>query len=128
MSQNDSVSAVIEDGLAILDALDAFIYSKDRAGNYLYANKAVQDLFGASLDQIRGHDDTQFFDLERSSELRDNDHAVMDRNETIERKEHNLIKETGEARMYLTIKSPLRNTAGEVTGMCGISLDITDHD
>ncbi|HEX5756956.1 MAG TPA: diguanylate cyclase, partial [Arenimonas sp.] len=42
-----------------------------------------------------------------------------------EREETNVIAETGETRVYWTIKLPLRDAAGRVTGMCGISSDIT---
>ena len=121
----DPTDSSAADALAILDSLDAFVYSKDLDGNYVYANRAVQSLFGASLDGIRGHDDSQFFDLEQSNELRVNDLKVIADGVTVRREEHDIVKETGEQRVYLTTKSPMRNASGELVGMCGISLDIT---
>ena len=113
------------DALAILDSLDAFVYSKDLDGNYVYANRAVQALFGASLEGIRGRDDSEFFDLEQSNELRVNDEKVIADGVTVQREEHDTVKETGEARVFLTTKSPMRDASGAIVGMCGISLDIT---
>ena len=124
MSVNPADSSAA-DALAILNALDAFVYSKDLDGNYVFANKAVQTLFGASLEGIRGRGDSHFFDLEQSNELRVNDQQVIAGGVTVQREEHDVIKETGEERVYLTTKGPLRNAAGEIVGMCGISLDIT---
>lgn len=109
----------------ILDALDAFVYSKDRDGNYTYANAAVCELFGADLAGIVGKDDSHFFDLERSNVLRVNDEEVMATGEPVSREERDVVKETGEERFFWTVKSPLRDESGEITGMCGISIAIT---
>ena len=42
--------------------------------------------------------------------------------EPVSREERDFVKETGEERIFWTVKSPLRDEAGEVTGMCGISI------
>ena len=109
----------------ILDALNVYVYAKDANGNYTYANRAVCELFGAPLESIVGKDDSQFFDLEQSNELRANDEQVMSSGVTLEIEEHDVVKETGEDRYYWTIKAPLRDASGAVVGTCGISLDIT---
>ena len=110
---------------AIVDALDAFIYSKDRDGNYTYANAHVRALFDADLADIVGKDDSHFFDLERSNVLRLNDEEVMRTGEPISREERDFVKETGEERVFWTVKSPLRDEAGQVNGMCGISIQMS---
>jgi len=111
----------------ILDTLDVAIYSKDRQGRYTYANRLVQEIFGASLAEIIGRDDSEFFDLEVSNDLRVNDEAVMSSGQAVSRRERDVVKETGEERVYWTIKAPLRDGDGNVIGLCGISLDITDE-
>ncbi len=109
----------------ILDALDVAVYSKDRQGRYTYANRMVQEIFGAPLSQILGQDDTAFFDLEESNDLRVNDEEVMSTGQAVARREVDVVKETGEERVYWTIKAPLRDPDGTVVGICGVSLDIT---
>ena len=106
----------------VLDSLDGFVYSKDLDGNYTYANKAVQDLFGASLADIVGKDDSHFFDLEQSNALKVNDAEVMSSGQTVRREERDVIAETGEERVFWTVKSPIRDASGAIVGMCGISL------
>lgn len=112
----------------VLDTLDAFVYAKDRDGAYTYANKAVRDLFGADLDGIVGKDDSAFFDLEQSDELKRNDLEVMANGVTVRREEHDVVKETGEQRVFHTVKTPVLDESGAVVGLVGISLDITPTD
>jgi PAS domain S-box-containing protein len=114
------------DPQTILDTLDIAIYSKDREGRYTYANRMVCELFGAPLAEIVGKDDTAFFDLEASSELRENDVEVMESGVSVTRTERDIIKETGEERVYLTVKAPMRDGSGAVVGLCGVSIDITE--
>lgn len=111
----------------ILDELDVAVYSKDRQGRYTYANRMVQEIFGASLEEIIGCDDSEFFDLEVSNDLKVNDEAVMASGTAVSRRERDVVKETGEERVYWTIKAPLKDAQGNVVGLCGISLDITDE-
>lgn len=110
---------------AILDTLDIAVYSKDTDGRYTYANRMVCDLFGASLDEIVGRDDSEFFDLEEADDLKVNDREVMATGHAVAREERDIVKETGEERVYWTIKAPLRDASGKVIGLCGVSLDIT---
>ena len=114
------------DPQTVLDSLDIAVYSKDREGRYTYANRMVCDLFGAPLADIVGKDDTAFFDLVASSELRENDQGVMDSGASVTRTERDVIKETGEERMYLTVKAPIRDGSGAVVGLAGVSIDITE--
>jgi len=69
----------------ILDTLDTAVYSEDRQGRYTYANRMVQEIFGAPLRQIVGHDDSEFIDLQVSNDLKVNDEAVMTSGQAIAR-------------------------------------------
>jgi PAS domain S-box-containing protein len=109
----------------LLDLVDGYAYLKDSAGRYIFANKKVQELFGRSYEDILGKDDAAFFDLSLANQLRIHDRLVIDQGETIDREEENIIKATGEKRIYWTVKKPIRNQQGQIIGMCGISTDIT---
>lgn len=110
---------------AVLDEIGAYVFTKDRDGRYTYANALVLALFGRPLDEVLGRSDEQFFDLQRSGELRDNDRRVLEGGETLEREERNIVLPSGEERIYWTVKKPLRDEAGAIVGLCGISTDIT---
>jgi len=111
----------------ILNEIGAYIYTKDINGCYTFANDHVLELFQASLEEVVGKDDSHFFDLEISNELKKNDTRVLKNGEFIENEELNIIKATGETRIYWTVKRPIFNKDKEIIGMCGISTDITER-
>lgn len=112
-------------GDQILDALDVAVYAKDREGRYTYVNRYVRDLFRLPAAEILGKDDSHFFDLEQSNALKINDAEVMATGKAVEREERDVVKATGEERIYWTVKSPIRDAAGNVIGLTGMSVDIT---
>ncbi|WP_416305495.1 diguanylate cyclase [Neptunicella sp. SCSIO 80796] len=110
-----------------LDHVGAYVFTKDLQGRYTYANQMVCDLFGLTLDDIIGRTDDEFFNLESYNEISVNDRQVLEQGQQIEREETSRVAKTGEVRTYWTVKSPLRNADGDITGMCGISTDITER-
>lgn len=110
----------------ILDKVGAYVYIKDLQGRYQYVNQKVCELFDLDLREIEGKDDSAFFSFEHSDELRRNDMAVMEEGNTVEREERNIIRTTGEERFYWVIKHPMRGEQGQIIGMYGISIDITE--
>ncbi len=109
----------------LLDSIGAYVYAKDLDGRYTYVNQLVCELFGCPPEEILGKDDSHFFSLEDSDELKQNDRRVMNEGIVIATEERNVIKETGEVRYYQTVKSPLYDQKGTICGMYGVSTDIT---
>jgi diguanylate cyclase (GGDEF)-like protein/PAS domain S-box-containing protein len=109
----------------VLDSIDSFIYTKDLSGKYTYANQAILDLFEKKLTDIIGYDDSHFFDLAISKQLKINDDLVMNKAIRVESEEKNFIKAKNETRIYKVVKKPLYRNDGSVNGMSGISTDIT---
>ena len=109
-----------------LDNIGAYIYIKDLKGRYIFVNRLVKELFDTPLEEIIGFDDSKFFSLEISDDLRVNDRLVMEQGQTIEKEEKNHVIKTGEIKYYWTVKKPLRDENGTITGMYGISTDITE--
>jgi diguanylate cyclase (GGDEF)-like protein/PAS domain S-box-containing protein len=125
----DARSSMLEDAAfrPLLDEVEAFIYTTDLDGRYTYANRKVLELLGQSLDAIVGRDIGEFFDLSRDDSLRRNDERVLRHGETIAREETNRIQATGEVRSYWSVKKPLRDAAGTISGMLGISYETTER-
>jgi PAS domain S-box-containing protein len=121
----DDVSARLSDPANLLAHLGAYVYAKDRRGVYTYANDLVCKLFGREMGEVVGHDDSAFFDLERSKDLKDNDDQVMDSGQTVTAREIDIVRETGQERVFWTVKTPLTDSAGVVIGLVGLSVDIT---
>lgn len=110
-----------------LDNVGSYIYTKDVNGCYTYANLLVQEFFQCSLDQIINKDDSHFFSLDESSELKENDQQVIQFGKTIAKEEKNIVSRTGETRYYWTVKQPIYDDNGEIIGLSGISTDITER-
>ena len=109
----------------ILENVDAFIYLKDMQGRYLFANRPVRDLFGATMDEVVGQGDERFFDVDTVHQIIQNDQRVLALGETLRTEETNVNLKEGRTATYLSVKLPLRNATGEIYALCGISTDIT---
>jgi len=110
---------------AMLDSLGAYIYSKDSNGKYTYVNHKVCELFNKPLEEIIGHDDSEFFSLSESSEILKNDQKVLKDSKEIITEEKNVLSGTNEERYYNSVKEPLKDAKGDVIGLFGVSTDIT---
>jgi diguanylate cyclase (GGDEF)-like protein/PAS domain S-box-containing protein len=108
-----------------MDGMGAYVYVKDMAGRYTYANELVCQLFKAPLDRIIGKDDGAFFNLQVTKQMQLNDKRVIELNETFSAEETNVLETSGETMTFWTVKSPIHNVRGEVVGLIGISSDIT---
>ncbi|WP_131795062.1 PAS domain-containing sensor histidine kinase [Fluoribacter gormanii] len=111
----------------ILAHMPGHVYWKDKNGVYLGCNNRQAQNLGFQFGyEIVGKTD---FDLpwgENQAELlRQNDLHIMQTGETeiIEEK----AQIDGKKAIVLSHKSPMRNKKGEITGVLGISIDITDR-
>ena len=108
---------------AIADNSSDAIFAKDREGRYLLANRSVERAVGKPVAQMLGQDDTALFPLQAET-IRANDRRVMGENRTITYEE-SVVTVEGE-RFFLATKGPLHDEHGVVSGMFGISHDITE--
>jgi PAS domain S-box-containing protein len=111
----------------ILDNVGGAIFIKDAQYRYVYVNRKVCEVFGRRAEEIIGKSDRDFFSDGSVEEIMRSDRPVIERGETISREETGLTFSSKEARTYWTVKLPLRDSAGAVTGLCGISTDITER-
>ncbi|GAB3089829.1 sensor domain-containing diguanylate cyclase [Lysobacter terrae] len=107
-----------------MDELSAYVYAKDLAGRYTFANRALQALYGATANEVLGCDDARFWDMSRSEALRHNDRLVIEDGVRLETEEQLALIEN-EPRTYFSVKAPVRDARGRVTGVAGVSTDIT---
>jgi two-component system sensor histidine kinase/response regulator len=109
---------------AIADNSSDAIFAKDREGRYLLVNRSVERIVGKSAAQMVGQDDMVLFPLQAEA-IRANDRQVMDENRTSTYEETVATLE-GE-RTFLSTKGPLHDAQEAVSGMFGISRDITER-
>ncbi len=105
--------------------LPGLIYWKDKSSIYRWLNKfALETIMLKSSDEIVGKSD---FDLwpEYANEIVSHDLKVMQTGMPLQTEEV-LNLPNGKIKYYTAVKVPLRDESGEIIGIIGNSVDITD--
>jgi len=110
---------------AISDASDDVIYAKDREGRLLFANPATLELVGKPAHEVLGHTDVEFLENEAAArQVMVNDRHIMETAAPTDVEEV-VPRPSGEPCTWHSRKMPIRDEAGSVVGLLGISRDIT---
>jgi PAS domain S-box-containing protein len=110
---------------AILDHSPAVICVKDLEGRYLLANMRYEALLNLSSGQVRGKTDFDFFPREIAQVYRENDRRIIEAGRHMEFEEV-AVQDDG-PHTFISIKFPLRDSAGKIYATCSISTDITER-
>ncbi len=111
---------------AVLENSSSVIYVKDAQSRYILINRRAEQLFKRSRAEILGRSDTDLFAPELAAAAIARDRAIISRCEP-EDFEEQLADGDGATREFLTTKFPLTDASGAVTGVCGISTEITER-
>ncbi|WP_028670868.1 GAF domain-containing protein [Saccharospirillum impatiens] len=114
----------------IIDNIPMNIYVKDRSGRKLLANRSELAHLGlASEADILGKHDRDLYPAHLIPQSDREDRAVLDKGETLSQMENEGADDQGNPLWYRTSKIPLRNESGDITGLVGLSIDVTEeHD
>ena len=110
---------------AVLETAPGLIYAKDADGRMLIANPPTLDLIGKPWDRVKGKTDSEFLeDAVQGEFIMKNDRRIMaaGRAEVLE---EIVATADGQPCIWLSAKGPLRDDAGEVVGLVGVSQNIT---
>jgi two-component system, cell cycle sensor histidine kinase and response regulator CckA len=110
--------------LSLIDSLPLNVFSKDKKGRFILANRQYCHTVGKSNADIIGRTDDDFHPPEMAHKYRRDDRSVMESGQatTIE-EEHRTT--SGTAMHVNVIKAPLYNHHREVTGVLGVFWDIS---
>lgn len=108
---------------AITDNTKAIIFIKDLQGHYLFSNRSHAQLLGLQPDDIVGKTDADLFGEEAASEYRENDLRVIESGQPVSYTE--TLSQNSRNFFFTSEKFLLRDSEGDVYGLCGISTDIT---
>lgn len=107
-------------------ATQAIIFMKDAAGRFTAVNPSCLQLIGRPETEVLGKTVLDLFgDTPGTREIVANDRKVIERGVPIEVEEQ--VEKDGLTRHYLSNKSPVLGSRGEVVGLVGVSIDITDR-
>jgi PAS domain S-box-containing protein len=112
---------------AVLETASGLIYAKDLEGRMLIANPPTLELIGRTWQEIKGRTDVEFLsDAAQGAAVMANDRRIMDRGCEEVLEEH-VGSANQPVRTFLSTKTPLRDEAGNIIGLVGVSQDITDR-
>ena len=112
----------------LMNHLPDAVYVKDRESRFLYANPVVARLMGGEgPEALVGKTDFDFFPVALASQYRADEVELMRTGEPLADKDETRYDPLGNRRFILTTKVPLRDEAGQIVGLVGVSRDLTER-
>ena len=111
----------------LIDALPDAIWTKGADGRFAVSNRAHNEMVGAGSESDLGG--KTVFDVHPphlAQQYHEDDLRVLRDGATVFNKEELVRSRDGRDRWYLTVKTPLRDRTGAVTGLVGIRRNIQD--
>jgi PAS domain S-box-containing protein len=130
ITENARLRQLIEDErrllLTLIENLPDGVYMKDCEGRFIVANRSVAQMMGApSWRDLIGRTDRDFYPKELADAYYADEQVVIREGRGIINREE--PRDAGEARQnILTTKVPLTDAVGHITGLVGISRDISE--
>ncbi len=110
----------------LMDNIPDLIYFKDKKGRYTRINKAKAKLLGLdSPEDAQDRTDFDFFDKDYAKKIFDEETQMLKKKVPIIGKVEKVVYDSG-LRWIYTTKIPITDANNEITGLVGISRDITD--
>lgn len=108
----------------LLENLPQLVFYKDRNSVYVSCNKNKARDLHIKPEEISGKTDYDFFPKEIAEKYREDDKKVIDSGQTIDIDEKYI--RDGQELVVHTIKVPIKDEKGNIIGILGSSLDITE--
>lgn len=110
----------------VIDTSPDRVFAKDREGRILFANPAALAAIGRLAEQVTGRRDREFYDEPELGEaIEAADRRVMESG--AEELVEEAVPGPDGQRVFLSTKTPWRDSTGRVIGLVGISRDITQR-
>ena len=112
---------------AVLRSIPDLVWLKDPDGVYLLCNQRFEQFFGAPASEILGKTDGDFLPPDMVEFFRGHDAHAMERGEPTMNIEEVEFMSDGHREILETIKTPIRDENGRISGVLGIGRNITSR-
>lgn len=112
----------------ILQALPDLVWLKDGKGVFQMCNPGFERLLGASESAILGKTDFDFVEPELARFFQQKDREAMAAGQSTRNEEWVTFAADGQRALLETLKTPLRDQDGKITGVLGLARDITERE
>jgi PAS domain S-box-containing protein len=110
----------------LIDLLPSLVYVKDRDSRFLVANITCANYMGASSPQdLIGKTDADFYPPDAAAGYRSDELEVLNGNPIMNKVEYS-VSPLNTQNIILTTKVPFRDSEGNITGLVGASIDISE--
>ncbi|MEO8063250.1 MAG: ATP-binding protein [Pseudomonadota bacterium] len=110
---------------AIIDNTAAVIFAKDLEGRYLLINRTFEQMWNRKREDVLGRTDVELFGAQAAEIYRANDRRAIAAPAAIVEEETAALPDGPHT--YLSLKSVLRDAAGNPYAMFGVATDISDR-
>ncbi len=111
---------------SVVQSVPEAIFVKDTELRYVLVNRAGAGALGRTEDEVLGRTDGDLTSPELARELEMSDRAMMNTGITQEYENRMMLPgHGGEARTYLTVKGPWRDSMGRIAGLVSVARDVT---
>ena len=112
---------------SFIESVPGVVYAKDITGRLIMGNRGVADLLGVPQEAYLGRTDVELLaDKAQAEAVMANDRRIM-MSGRAEQLEETIYFADGTPATWLSTKAPMRDANGQVVGLIGTSLDITDR-
>ncbi len=112
----------------LIDNIPDFIYVKDLEHRLLMNNTAHMQVLGVDKQEnVIGKTDLDFFPKRYAEQYISDEEIIFQTGQPLLEKDEPYIKANGEQAWGVTNKIPLRDEHGKITGLVGISRDVTER-
>jgi two-component system, cell cycle sensor histidine kinase and response regulator CckA len=109
----------------VLDGMPAVVFVKDRDSRFLLVNSEWEQVTGVAREAAVGRSNREIFPPEVAEQMRRADIACLLAGERTE--EELSLPTEGGPRTFLSSRFPLRDERGELDGLIGLALDISER-
>ncbi len=111
----------------LVSAIPDLVSLKDVHGRYLSGNPVFERFMGRPERALLGLTDAQLLPADQAARIRALDQRVMDAWQPLVIEETLTFAEDGYSGRFETVKTPMRDAQGRVSGVLSVSRDITDR-
>jgi len=112
----------------LIDNIPSPIYFKDMESKFTRVNRAQSRLLGAdSNEEVLGKSDFNFYPFENASGFYSDEREIIEKNKPLINKIEECYPPGEGQRWFSTTKIPITDEDGELSGILGVSHDITDQ-
>ncbi len=111
----------------IFDIIPDLVWLKDVDGIYLKCNHMFERFFGAKESEILNKTDFDFIDAELAQLFRDHDNLAINADKPTINEEYLTFADGTHKGDYETIKIPMKDSKGNLSGILGIARDVSER-